>query len=73
MLAPDEKGEANDSSVGSMMEFEIEGFERVGGASADKDGNVDLLAGELLSEDALGVFSSQSEKVHISPLIESLS
>ena len=44
--------------MGSMMEFETEGFERVGGASADKDGNVDLLAGELLSEDAIGVFSS---------------
>ena len=73
MLAPDEKGEANDSSVGFMMEFEIEGFERVGGASADKDGNVDLLARELLFEDALGVFSSQSKKVHISPSIESLS
>ena len=56
-----------------MMEFEIEGFERVGGASADKDGNVYLLAGELLSEDELGVFSSQFEKVHISPSIESLS
>ena len=56
-----------------MIEFEIEGFERVGDASADKDGDVDLLAGELLSEDALGVFSSQSEKVHISPSIESLS
>ena len=48
VLAPDEKGEANDSSVGSMMEFEIEGFKRVGGASADKDGNVDLQARDYL-------------------------
>ena len=72
-LAPNEKGEVNDLSVGSMMEFEIEGFKRVGSANANKDGNVDLLARELLSEDALGVFSSQFEKVHISFLIESLS
>ena len=50
-----------------MMEFETKGFERVGSASADKDGNVDILAGELLSEDAIGAFSSQFEKVHISP------